>query len=128
MPPRVLLIEPSPDLCRRFTLALERCGFEVRAAGSADEVLAAGDGFAPDIVIADYHLGDESASELMRALRENHPGITVLLTSDAFATEQTFGFVKLLPKPSEPRALLDLLRRKVSADSLWHVRRGRAAS
>jgi CheY-like chemotaxis protein len=126
MPPRVLIIEPSRALRLSFTKTLERRGLAVQAAASAQEALALS--FAPDIVIADYDMADELAVEALRELRRRHFGVVVLLTSDAFATEQTLGSIKLLPKPSEPRALLDLLRRAVTADSLWYVRRNRAAS
>lgn len=127
MPPRLLLIEPSAGLRRRFTDTLERRGLLVQAVASAQEAAALGESFSPDIVIADYDLGDEAAAQLMADLRRRDPGIVVLLTSDAFASEQTLGAIRLLPKPSEPRALVALLRRAVTADSLWHVRRGRAA-
>jgi CheY-like chemotaxis protein len=126
MPPKVLIIEPSRDLRLSFTKTLERRGLAVQAAASAQEALALP--FAPDIVIADYDLSDDLAVEALRELRRRHRGVVVLLTSDAFATEQTLGAITLLPKPSEPRALLDLLRRAVTADSLWYVRRERAAS
>jgi DNA-binding response OmpR family regulator len=128
MAPRILLIEPAADLRRRFTDALVKRGLDVAAASTTDEARAACENFAPDIVIADYELGDAPATVLLQDLRRRHPGVMVLLTSDAFAKDQTIGPVTLHPKPSEPRALLDLLRRRVTADSLWHVRRGRAAA
>lgn len=127
MAPRILLIEPSPPLRSRFTEALRRRGLTVEAAPSAGEARAVCESFLPDIVIADYQLGDQSACDLLRDLRQRHPGLIVLLTSDAFASEQTVGAISLHPKPSGPRALLELLRRRVAADSLWHVRRDHAA-
>ena len=127
MAPRVLLIEPSSDLRRDFAGALERRGLEVRAAVSAEQALAVCTAFSPDIIIADHDLGDERAAGFLRELRRKNPGIVVLLTSDAFATEQKIGTTTLFPKPSEPRALLGLLKRAVTADSLWHVRREPAA-
>jgi DNA-binding NtrC family response regulator len=127
MAPRVLIIEPSLDLRRSFTGALERRKIAVRTAVSALEALDLCAEFAPDIVIAAYVVGDEPASDAVRELKRRHPRAVVLLTTDAFATEQTLGTLRLLPRPSEPRALLDLLRRAVSADSLWYVRRSSAA-
>jgi CheY-like chemotaxis protein len=121
-----MIIEPSRDLRLSFTTTLERRGLVVQAAASAQEALALP--FAPDILIADYDLADELACEAIRELRRRHPGVVALLTSDAFSTKQTLGSITLLPKPSEPGALLDLLRRAVTADSLWYVRRGRVAS
>jgi DNA-binding NtrC family response regulator len=130
MPPRVLIIEPSRDLRRDFARTLERRGLQVQPAACCREALALGPSaaFVPDIVIAAYQPGDETASAAMSELRRMYPGVVVLLTTDAFATEQTIGQVKLLPRPSEPRALLELIRRAVTADSLWYVRRERAAS
>ncbi|HYU15541.1 MAG TPA: response regulator [Candidatus Acidoferrum sp.] len=127
MAPRLLLIEPSPELRRTFTDVLERRGLEVRAASSAELAIALCTTFSPDILIADHDLGDARAIGFLGELRRMYPGIVVLLTSDAFATEQKIGATTLLPKPSEPKALLGLLRRAVTADSLWHVRRGSAA-
>jgi two-component system response regulator RegA len=128
MAPRILLIEPAAELRQDFTDALVKRGLDVKAASTTDEARTMCDEFAPDIVIADYDLGDEPAANLLQELRRRHPGIMVLLTSDAFAKDQTIGPITLHPKPSEPRALLDLLRRRVTADSLWHVRRGRAVA
>jgi len=122
----VLIIEPSPELRRTFARTLVGRGIAVQVAGSATEALDLCAEFAPDIVIAAYHVGDEPASEAMREIKRSHPGVVVLLTSDAFATEQTLGSIRLLPRPSEPRALLDLLRRAVTADSLWLIRRSTA--
>ncbi len=123
MPPKVLIIEPSAKLRGTFMGALERRGLAVQAASSAEEALATSEAFRPDFLIADYDMGDEPASLAVRELRKRHPSMVVLLTSDAFATQQTIGSITLLPKPSEPRALLALLRRAVTADSLWLVRR-----
>jgi DNA-binding response OmpR family regulator len=123
MPPRVLIIEPSVRLRDKYKRALEGRGLAVHAAASAMEALAGGDDFRPDFIIADYQMGDEPAFLAMAELRRRNPGVVVLLTSDAFATRQTLGSITLLPKPSEPRALLDLLRTAVTADSLWLVRR-----
>lgn len=127
MPPRVLVIEPSRDLRARFADALERRGFQVVAVASTGEAHVRAGDFSPDIIIADYNPTDQAAAELMAEMRRKNPGVTVLLTSDAFASEQTLGAITLLPKPSEPRALLALLRRAVTADSLWLIRRERAA-
>ena len=127
MAPRILLIEPAPGLRIAFERALSRRGLDVRAADGTDQAEELCRSFSPDIVISDYCMGDERAMDLLRELRQRHRGLIVLLTSDAFATEQTIGAITLHPKPSEPRALLDLLRRRVAADSLWHVRRDRVA-
>ncbi len=123
MPPRVLIIEPSIRLRAKYKRALEGRGLAVQATASAMEALDEPDEFRPDFIIADYQMGDEPASEAMGELRRRHPGIVVLLTSNAFATRQTLGSITLLPKPSEPRALLEMLRGAVTADSLWLVRR-----
>jgi CheY-like chemotaxis protein len=128
MPPRVLVIEPSGELRRCFSETLRRRGLLVAEAAGTEEAVMLCEDFSPDIIIADYNPTDHAASERMVALRRDHPGVTVLLTSDAFASEQTLGAITLLPKPAEPRALLAMLRRAVISDSLWLVRRGRAAS
>ncbi|HTE52209.1 MAG TPA: response regulator [Kofleriaceae bacterium] len=120
------MIEPSEPLRASFAQALVARGLEVQAVASAEEAVIVCETFSPDIVISDYYLGDEPAMDLLRELRRRHPGLMILLTSDAFATEQTIGAITLHPKPSEPKALLALLRRRVTADSLWHVRRDRA--
>ena len=127
MAPQVLLVEPSSDLRRTYTRLLERRGLFVQATATAAEALAMCETFSPDIVIADHDLADECSAELVRELRRSHAGVVVLLTTNAFARQQTIGPLTLIPKPSEPRQLLDLLKRAVTSDSLWHVRRGRAA-
>ena len=127
MAPKILLIEPSARLRGGYERALSRRGLDVRAVAGTEEADEVCRSFSPDIVISDYCMGDDRTTDLLRELRGRHSGLIVLLTSDAFATVQTIGAITLHPKPSEPRALLDLLRRRVTADSLWHVRHGRVA-
>jgi diguanylate cyclase (GGDEF)-like protein/PAS domain S-box-containing protein len=70
MPTRVLCIEDDKGLARLFQRKLEREGFEVLVAGSAERGLELCDAESPDVVAVDYELPDLSGLEVLRRLLE----------------------------------------------------------
>ena len=72
----VLLVEDETDIREMLTFSLERGGFKVVAAETAEEALDVLDGPLPNIVIIDWMLPGMSGIELARKLRRD------TLTSD----------------------------------------------
>jgi signal transduction histidine kinase/CheY-like chemotaxis protein len=109
--------------------ALEDWGCEVIAAISLAEMLSriAERGRAPDIIISDYHLGEEETGiEAIEGVRAAHsariPGILISgdTTSAVLQAAQSSGYV-LLSKPVRPmklRALLSHLMRTHESDPI----------
>jgi DNA-binding response OmpR family regulator len=95
---------------------LERWGVQVLRAGTAEEARRQFYQHAPDVVLADYRLGDDSCDglELLQSLRPSGsaPARGALITADhsAALTERASNIgYKVLRKPIKPAALRALL-------------------
>ncbi len=79
---RVLLVEDEPLLRDVAKLALERAGFAVTAAGDAAEARrAASAGVGMDLLVSDVVMPSGNGAVLARELRDEHPGLAVVLMS-----------------------------------------------
>jgi len=80
---RILLVEDEPALRRVTVKALERFGYEVRAAGTAEEALGAAreEGERIGLVLTDVGLPDKNGVELAEELRTILGDVPVLFTS-----------------------------------------------
>lgn len=70
-PARILVVEDSVTQALNIRHMLERRGFSVDVAGSAEAALESLGRRVPDLVIADYHLPGMNGDELARQLRMN---------------------------------------------------------
>ena len=72
----------------------------------------------PDVIVADYHIGDMDGLDLIAALRQRHGALpAVLITADRSAYVRVLAGgadVRVLMKPLKPAALRSLL-------SQWHL-------
>jgi PAS domain S-box-containing protein len=116
---RVLCIDDDREILDGMHLLLTRWGCKVETAGARDEALAR-IGFAPNIIIADYHLGggDDGLSVSRAVLGVMGRDVPVLvLTADRSdslsARIQSLGYSQLL-KPVKPAALRALMRHLVA--------------
>jgi CheY-like chemotaxis protein len=85
--PMVLVIDDDPDICSLLQMYLKLEGFDSRAAGNRQEILAElRRAPLPDVVILDVHLPDADGFEILHRMRE-HPvlkGLPILmLTGEA---------------------------------------------
>ncbi len=67
----VLLIEDEPEIREMLTFSLERAGFDVVAAATAEQALDILDGPLPQLLIIDWMLPGMSGVELARRLRRD---------------------------------------------------------
>ena len=82
-PSRILLVEDDSAIRRVATRILERDGFEVIGAASAEEALQALEGENPvvDLVLTDVVLPGMTGPEFVDRIRSRTPGIRVLFSS-----------------------------------------------
>lgn len=73
-PLHVLMIEDDPSIAEMYRLQLEHDGYEVAVATTGEVGLSRLSGAAPDIVLLDLLLPDQSGFELLAALNERLPG------------------------------------------------------
>ncbi|MCC2604843.1 PAS domain-containing hybrid sensor histidine kinase/response regulator [Planctobacterium marinum] len=113
----VLVIDNEPALLEAMTLRLETWGCLVHSASNLQEALKACAHFAPDIIVADYHLDNgENGIDAVQHIRASlGQAIPVIINSAdhaetirEMAMEQGFGFIA---KPVKPATLKRLLKK-----------------
>jgi CheY-like chemotaxis protein len=115
--PTILVVED--EVLIRLVIAeyLRECGYKVHEAAHADEAVAVLD--APevsiDIVFSDVVMpGTMDGFGLSRWVRDNHPGIEVILTSGIDRSADIAGMLceagPLLEKPYEPHGVVDRIK------------------
>jgi DNA-binding NtrC family response regulator len=78
---RVLLVEDQEEVRVGITMLLEMIGYEVAAAGSAEEAMATAMEPPPDLLLSDITLPGISGPELAERLVERWPSLKVVLMS-----------------------------------------------
>lgn len=102
---RLLLLEDDPDQLEVRRSILETCGYEVRAAASAREALAAAEGC--DVAVVDLSPGaEELVAQLPEATR-----LIVLSGRDAVDPSISARSASVLRKPCSSRLLLETIAR-----------------
>ena len=105
----VLVVEDHEVIRRLCRRVLEGEGHRVQEASSVVHALRlAGEMDELDLLLADVRLGGENSLELVRVLREERPGVRVLLMSGYASPEG--GDAAFLEKPFTPAALVSAVR------------------
>lgn len=118
-PGLLLLVEDEPTLVRLAARALERAGWRVLAAESAEAALAelaARPSEAPALLVTDLSLPGLDGLALLASLRERQPGLPAIVTSGyADPAPDLPPRTAFLPKPYPMAGLLALAREVESA-------------
>jgi signal transduction histidine kinase len=113
-PWRVLLVEDDADAREVTVTGLEKAGFELRAAGTAQEALNLLDKWVPDVIVSDIGMPGVDGYEFMRLLRARPPergGRIAALALTAFARledairARSSGYQGHVAKPISPEDL-----------------------
>jgi DNA-binding response OmpR family regulator len=80
-PARLLLVDDERDVRASMARVLERAGFAVRVADSAEQAVAALRAEAAELVITDIIMPRQNGVELVRALKDEFPGTAVIAIS-----------------------------------------------
>ena len=118
---RVLLVDDHVDTCTGMKLMLERRGFDISVAHSADQAVEKARQENFDLLISDIGLPDRTGYELMTELRQSKdlPGIAL----SGFGTEADMnkardaGFSEHLTKPINFERLEKAIRRLLASKS-----------
>jgi DNA-binding NtrC family response regulator len=88
MTTNILIVEDDPSHLEILQRHLERCGYRVEAAESAEQALSRFSRFAPHLVLSDLRMPGMSGFELLRKLKSDAPDVAVVLMT-AFDDMQT---------------------------------------
>jgi two-component system, NtrC family, response regulator AtoC len=81
MAKNILVIEDEAVLAKNIAIYLERSGFEVRLAASAEEGLAVMEETRPDAVVLDFNLPGQDGMAALGRIRESDSGIPVVMVT-----------------------------------------------
>ena len=104
MPKAVLVIEDEDVLAKNIGSFLERHGYEVRLAPSAEDGFAQLESFHPDAVVLDFNLPGCNGLDAMRRLQSTQPHVPVIMITGHGSIEMAVdsmkaGAVDFLTKP-----------------------------
>jgi len=78
---KILLVDDSKDLLELLTVMLKLKGHQVATATNVMDTIIKIKYFSPDLIMLDVLLDNEPGKELCKTIKDNHPGISVLLMS-----------------------------------------------
>lgn len=81
-PVRVLLVEDEAPLRRSLTKFLERAGYALDSCTTVRDALVRAKQDAYDILIAEYRLPDDNATELLQQLKQTLPEIASIIIAE----------------------------------------------
>ncbi len=115
MNPSVLIVEDDLELREALADTLELASIPHRLAGSGEEALELLKQHSAAMVISDVNMPGMDGHELLRRLRQSHPGLPVALITAFGQVEKAVdairnGAVDYLMKPFEPEQLIALIR------------------
>lgn len=126
---RVLVVDDEAGVRETFTTFLRAEGFDVRAAGSVDEALAALACEEFDVVVSDIAMPARSGLELLALVRQLNPEIKVILITGRPSVESAaeavcHGAVDYLTKPVTRAALVASVQATLNVKALEDDARG----
>ena len=115
----VLVVEDHDDTADLIKQSLEREGFAVRTAASHKAALEAACTWLPDVLVCDVGLGGKDGLEVMRTMREAHPGLKGIVVSGRCCDEDEArsleaGFAEHLCKPIDAPQLAAAIQRALA--------------
>lgn len=119
----VLVVDDEPQIRAICCQALERAGYQVATAADGVEALRALTRTAFDAAVLDIVLPDTSGLELLRAIRERHPGTVVVLITGFASLDSAMEAVRLgayeyLRKPFRASDLARIVARGIEGRRL----------
>ena len=120
---KILLIDDEPSIRSYFERLLTGLRYEVQTAGDSPTGLACAERTRFDLIISDLNMpGKPSGLDLIKMLREKHPGCPVVVISGYPTRERLdacreMGVVDFLTKPFEMPFIVSILSRLLSPES-----------
>jgi len=113
---RILIVEDDAAVREVFRRTVERAGYAVATAETAEEALALMDDAAPELVLTDVRMAGLSGIELLQRVRSDYPDVDVLVITGLDDMETAVAAMKagaydFLVKPVEPPQIQHVVER-----------------
>lgn len=121
-PPRILIADDTPQVLKLFKRLLTKEGYSVTAVDSGAEALKILDGEPVDLLILDLEMPPPDGFELLRILRETHPGLRILAISGymqgvMLKPSEFLGATATLNKADASSSLVKTVERLLKSDT-----------
>jgi two-component system, NtrC family, nitrogen regulation response regulator GlnG len=119
---RVWLVDDDAAICWILERALRKDGMTPRAFNTVSATLEAFESDAPDVLVTDIRMPDQSGFDLLRKVRETRPDLPVIVMTgysnlDNAVSAYEGGAFEYLPKPFDLDHAISLVRRAASANA-----------
>jgi FixJ family two-component response regulator len=114
--PQIVLLEDDNGVRRSLQLLLQGRGFDVRAFGSAESLLADPDFAEADCLVVDYRLAASNGIDVLQSLRAGgwtRPAVLITAFGSAELATRAIaaGFSEIFEKPLKDHLLIAALKR-----------------
>ncbi len=111
---RVLLVDDDSELISAIAERLRIRGMDVRVSLNGEAALQMIDDLEPEVMVLDLKIPGIDGLDLLRRVKESHPGIQVIVTrwygsQKDKETAMRLGAVKCFQKPVDLNELIDVL-------------------
>jgi CheY-like chemotaxis protein len=120
--PRLLVVDDDPSIRQTLKVALNKAGFDVRAAPDGDQAGSLWREWGPDLIISDIHMPRKSGLLLMEELQANHASTRVIAMTDGgpqrnlglMGVSSLLGAARTIAKPFTMDQMVQLVRDELS--------------
>ena len=114
-----MLVEDHAETAEVMRQLLEKSGFAVLTAGNYQDALTIASRGQPDVLVCDLGLPGKDGLELMKTMRQTHPGLLGIVVSGSTGDEEQVrsrevGFSEYLAKPISVNQLIEAIHRQLS--------------
>lgn len=113
-PARIAIVDDDPFIRRLLRLTLPPDDFELAEASDGDTALGLVETHASELVLLDWRMPCVSGEEVLRQLKERHPGVPVIVVTAGGherSVAEGLGADVFLTKPFSPLELLETIER-----------------
>ena len=130
MAEKILVVDDEAEIAQLLQIYLENDGYTVQTRGTAQEALAALEGFAPDLAILDIMLPDMDGFALCRKIREKHLFPILMLTARVADGDKILGLTvgadDYITKPFNPLEVVARVKTQLRRYTQYNLGGGQA--
>src|SRR2546427_473894 len=121
----VLVVDDERNIRTLVARVLAPDQIEVQGAGTGSEGIQMADEMSPDLVLLDLRLPDMDGMDVLRTLKNRHPGVAVIIITGFGQIQSAVEAIKVGATPRSWRSTAPPSRRRSSRASCSATRRAR---